>query len=395
MKFDHADKNFPLNCHDIFDHYRGLNLNAISGAEPYVFNSIFAYEDIREVLQDHINFSSVMPRVNELLMQDAGALIESDPPIHTKYKSIIQPYLYLDSNTDFQKYINLQAGKIIDENIGKEVNVVESIGGKMSIKVIARILGMNDSDCEYLREWTNKFSEAAGHELVSTNPEILNTQKQEITLLHEDLTHFLHGISQGENNRNERSLLSEYENWDISKRDAFGIIKSIAFAGNHSTAILIANALYLMGKHKNQLDLLKSDFDRYCNSACLEVLRFMGTFRGVMRRVANDFSLTSGHFFEQGQYALVWISSGNRDKKIFSSPNEFNITRSNLNKQLAFGYGRHYCTGFQIATSELRAVLGYICENDLNLRIVSNPIRISDPWVDGFEKVVMKISRNG
>ena len=46
--------------------------------------------------------------------------------------------------------------------------------------------------------------------------------------------------------------------------------------------------------------------------------------------------------------------SANRDPEIFDDPDKFNIMRSNAEKHLAFGIGRHTCLGKPVALMQLR-----------------------------------------
>ena len=50
------------------------------------------------------------------------------------------------------------------------------------------------------------------------------------------------------------------------------------------------------------------------------------------------------------------IVGANRDPKIFSQPDTFDINRENAKRNLAFGYGAHHCLGASLARLEAEAV---------------------------------------
>jgi cytochrome P450 len=50
------------------------------------------------------------------------------------------------------------------------------------------------------------------------------------------------------------------------------------------------------------------------------------------------------------------IVGANRDPKIFSDPDTFDIHRENAKRNLAFGYGAHHCLGASLARLEAEAV---------------------------------------
>jgi pentalenic acid synthase len=51
------------------------------------------------------------------------------------------------------------------------------------------------------------------------------------------------------------------------------------------------------------------------------------------------------------------IASANRDETIFHCPDDFDISRENSHKHLAFGAGIHYCAGSALGRVELEVAL--------------------------------------
>ncbi|MGH7966765.1 MAG: cytochrome P450, partial [Candidatus Binatia bacterium] len=49
---------------------------------------------------------------------------------------------------------------------------------------------------------------------------------------------------------------------------------------------------------------------------------------------------------------LVLFGSANRDEAKFVEPQRFDVTRSNAQENLAFGYGIHFCLGAPLARLE-------------------------------------------
>ena len=46
------------------------------------------------------------------------------------------------------------------------------------------------------------------------------------------------------------------------------------------------------------------------------------------------------------------LGAGNRDPEVFENPEDFDLSRGNLNQHLAFGYGHHQCLGARLARLE-------------------------------------------
>ena len=53
----------------------------------------------------------------------------------------------------------------------------------------------------------------------------------------------------------------------------------------------------------------------------------------------------------------MWYGAANRDPAIFTNPDQFDIERTNADKHLAFGIGRHYlCLAKPVALMQLEGI---------------------------------------
>jgi cytochrome P450 len=60
-----------------------------------------------------------------------------------------------------------------------------------------------------------------------------------------------------------------------------------------------------------------------------------------------------GQADKAGQVAFLGTRAANRDPEVFADPDRFDITRENVGRHLAFGYGPHGCLGAGLARQEL------------------------------------------
>ena len=74
------------------------------------------------------------------------------------------------------------------------------------------------------------------------------------------------------------------------------------------------------------------------------------------RTLTQDFEL-GGKKLREGDKAILWFASGNRDHAVFDNPHRVQLDRK-PNHHLAFGQGGvHVCLGMWLARMEVRVVL--------------------------------------
>ena len=72
------------------------------------------------------------------------------------------------------------------------------------------------------------------------------------------------------------------------------------------------------------------------------------------REIAKDYSYKNA-LFKKGDRVFLMFSSANRDEKVFSDADEFNLERD-CSKSIHFGAGPHYCAGASIASTMISLV---------------------------------------
>ena len=121
-----------------------------------------------------------------------------------------------------------------------------------------------------------------------------------------------------------------------------------------TTASAIAAALWLFARNPDQWQMLQRDATRIPN-AVNEVVRMESAVRAFGRRAERDTEI-AGTRIPAGSRVLVMFASANRDERVWSDPDRFDITRD-ASRQLGFGHGVHACAGQGLARMETEAML--------------------------------------
>ena len=72
----------------------------------------------------------------------------------------------------------------------------------------------------------------------------------------------------------------------------------------------------------------------------------------MWRMTKQDYTL-GGTLMPGGSMVLLKYFSSNHDENVFDQPMEFDVTRSNVNRHIAFGFGAHVCIGQHLSKLEM------------------------------------------
>jgi pentalenic acid synthase len=124
-----------------------------------------------------------------------------------------------------------------------------------------------------------------------------------------------------------------------------------------------------------------------------EMLRCYPNGDGQFLRVAKDHYELRSVKILRGDAILAPVSAANTDPTVFINPRQFNVRRSNSNKHVAFGVGRHRCIGAVLAKVWMRTVLAVLLDRVPNLRLAADADTIgfgSNPLIYLMERLPVR-----
>ncbi|WP_313808614.1 cytochrome P450 [Sphingobium sp.] len=149
-------------------------------------------------------------------------------------------------------------------------------------------------------------------------------------------------------------------------------------AGFETTAHMIGNGLLTFARFPDQWTRLCADPEGLAPAAVEEVLRFESSLIGGYRTALADAEV-GGQKIKVGQRVLALIGAGNRDPRVFSDPDRFDIG-PRAEQHLSFGGGIHFCAGAELARLE-----GAIAFERLAERLPGLRVDLERPaWREGF-----------
>lgn len=161
-------------------------------------------------------------------------------------------------------------------------------------------------------------------------------------------------------------------------------------AANDTTVGMLAGGVDALLDHPDQLADLRAD-PGLVRGAVEEVLRYANPLH-YFRRTATADLVIAGQQVRAGEKVLLHYTSANRDERVFTDPQRFDIRRS-PNPHLSFGLGEHYCLGVHLARLEGRVFLEELLRAFPSLERAGAPQRIPSNFNNGLDTLPVVVTR--
>jgi cytochrome P450 len=257
---------------------------------------------------------------------------------------------------------------------GSEVDLSAEFSVPLPMKVIARMIGIPGADWPRFKRWSDgiltlSYARSGGAEASEAG--------REFAAVTVEMNDYLAAMIAERRSTPREDLLTrlieaEVDGGRLSQEEILGFFQLLVLGGQETTTNLINNAMLCFLENPEQFALLRAHPERL-PSAIEEVLRYRSPLQWVMRTPRSDTEIHSQRI-PAGQLVIPMIGSANRDPKIFSSPDKFDIGRD-PNPHIAFGHGIHSCLGAALARMEAKIAL-----SDLMMRFENFELATTEPW---------------
>ncbi|MFC0522016.1 cytochrome P450 [Pontibacillus salicampi] len=321
---------------------------------------ITRYDDVKELLksQSFIKDQSKLfsPAEREKNPNDMEInifqhmMLDVDPPDHTRLRRLVQPFFNPKSIRAMEPRIQTVADTLIEEMRHKDgpLDLIDDFAFPLPIIVISELLGVPAEDRNSFRQWSNTIV-AAADEFEESFIEDVQAFSTYLTKLFEERR------NNPQDDLISKLLQAEEEGEKLHTQELYSMVVLLIIAGHETTVNLIANTMYALFQHPDQLKQLKEDHS-FIESAIEEGLRFYSPVDFSTARWAGEDMSFRGKEIKRGDFVVASLSSANRDEAKFEAADTFDITRKD-NQHLAFGLGIHFCLGAPLARLEGKIAL--------------------------------------
>jgi len=280
-------------------------------------------------------------------------LMGMDPPDHTALRRAIREPFGPAWVRGLGPAIEGFARDIVDDIADRgEVDFVADVASRLPLRVLAHIMGVDQSDVDLFYDWSNRI--IGNHDpdfggsvkdFLRAKDELFAYGREVIARKREDpgddmVSWFVSTTVDGERLDDERVILLWY---------------LLLVAGNETTRSSLTGAMEVLTAFPDQRELLVGDLDRHLGGFIEETLRFTNPVLHF-RRTATVDTEVGGVPIPAGDKLLLWYPSANRDDTVFERPDEFDLTRA-PNVHVAFGAGPHFCLGARLGRTQIAVML--------------------------------------
>lgn len=328
---------------------------------------VTSYADCLRILQDDDSFSSdparaggefgesIARRRAEVPLGGAPIMGNSDPPEHNRLRAIVNK-AFTPRAIEAQRPI--VTGRV-RELLGlvprdEPLEVVSRLAEPLVVTTVLDYLGFPPDSMEAMRHASLMLMRARAEG--AAEPGVV----QAAAAAREDMLRYLSMLAAAWDEdpdapANVLSVLIEATDEGTMEPDEMlMMLIHVSLAGNGPTAMAIANAAWVLAQHPEAQEWLR-EHPASVPAAIEELLRFETATHFIARFALSDVKFGE-RTIRSGQQVHVMLGAANRDAARFANPDILDFERTD-NRQLAFGYGVHFCLGAPLARLELEIVV--------------------------------------
>jgi len=239
--------------------------------------------------------------------------------------------------------ISMTCEKVLHEMLDSDHGVLDvgTYSNEVHFRMMARIMGVDESLAPAFRDWMRVFNESDSLAALKPQPNIrrrlgaliAQTETEQragavpVGLLGQLAQEHLSGATIGP--------------WRLRKSDVVSLLWAVIAAGTDTPGTAATAAIFFT-LQTGEFRLL-TEYDD-AKRALAESLRFYPPFPKPLMQVERDCTI-GGISMKKDQWVEVHLPAANRDERVFNKPHEFDVHRLDSKLARPFGDVPHYCIG--------------------------------------------------
>jgi cholest-4-en-3-one 26-monooxygenase len=315
-------------------------------------------------------------------------LLNMDPPQHGRYRRVASGFFTPRAIRALDAKVEAVTREVLDAAAETDTgDFVRDVSAKITIAVIAEMLGVPRKDWELLFRWTNEI-------IAPQDPEFQHgaTAMETIERSRLELFGYFNELSTQRRAAPTDDIVSLIANARIDGAllppvELLSYYFLLVVAGNETTRNAMTGGMLALLEHPGEWDKLRRD-PAHLDGAVEEIVRWTTPVIQFARTATRDYELR-GKTIRNGQSVCLFYPSGNRDEEVFDDPFRFRIDRQ-PNLHIGFGMGEHVCLGAHLARLELRHAFAQLRRRLEQCEISGAVERVRSSFVGGIKRVPMR-----
>ena len=282
---------------------------------------------------------------------------------HRRLRNIVAGQFVGQKLNDFIPMIEQIADEVIDRFIDEgEVELVRQFSSQVPIRVISNMMALPRADEDTFVDWYQALIAGLGFggEHMLRGVQARNEMWDYIDPL----------IRERSENPGEdllsRICVAELDGSRMSVEEIKGFVALLLAAGGDTTDKAISNMWYHLLYTRPDQMLAVIDDPALWENVFTEMMRYDAVVHAQFRYTTREVQMHDEVIPERAG-VILYLGAGNRDERVFSNPDTFDIHREDLHMgrenrsgrykdgkagHLGFGIGQHFCMGYAMARQE-------------------------------------------
>ena len=351
------------------------------------FWSVTRHQDVCRVLGDHREFTSERGTVVTHLGEDdiaAGKLMTStDPPRHTEVRRAIGTKLTARAVASQHDRIRQSVVRFLEPALDGGPWDLAERALRLPAIVTGPLLGIPERDWDELVQLTAMVTAPSDpHFLHGSQAATLAISHHELVTYVTDWVKRRRASGEADGSLLDHLMTVQAGGAPLTDEEIALDGYSLLLGANVTTPHTVSGTVLALIERPEQFAKAQAD-PSLVPSLTEEGLRWTSAACNFMRYAAVDTEIGGGTI-PAGDAVVAWIGSANRDQSQFTDPHQFDITRPDSNRQVAFGFGPHYCIGAPLARMTLRIFFEELLNRFGPMELAGEPEHLRSYFIAGM-----------
>jgi cytochrome P450 len=315
---------------------------------------ILRHGDVREAARDWQTYSSDAPFRVPIPSEEAVRTmrqlpIETDPPDHTDYRAIVEPFFQRAKQPEMIARVDALVDGMLAAALERDrVEVVGEFALPLQSRALTYLLNVPEAEADIWTGWGIHVFKVTGGEFKTGN--VLEDYLQD---------RFDRAEAAPGEDFFSALVQATYRGRRLTREECMGF-GNLTFAGGRDTIIhTVSSILAHFGRRPEDLEFLRADPKRV-TLASEEFFRVFMPLTQIGRVCPAGAEVHGVPVPPEARIGLCWASA-NHDETVFDAPEEIRLDRK-PNPHVSFGFGEHLCLGAPHARLLVRTLLQKLTE---------------------------------